>query len=139
MAELKTKATGKSVQQFLRSVNDRKRRDDCQSILKLMRQITRSKPKMWGPSIVGFGTYHYKYKSGREGDFFLTGFSPRKDNITLYIMTGFGRYSFLMRKLGKVKTGKSCLYIKRLDDVNTGVLKKLIEQSVRHMRKKYKK
>jgi len=137
MADLKTKPNRKSVEQFLRSVKDKKKRDDCFAVLKLMKQITKTKPKMWGPSIVGFGTYHFQYESGREGDFFLTGFSPRKENLTLYIMAGFSRYDSLMKKIGRVKTGKSCLYIKSLDDVNMSALKRLIEQSVKHIAKKY--
>ena len=137
MADLKTKATGKSVEQFLHSVKDKKKRDDCLTILKLMKQVTRTKPKMWGPSIVGFGTCHYKYENGREGDFFLTGFSPRAQSLTLYIMAGFARYDSLMKRLGKFKTGKSCMYIKSLDDVNLSILKKLIEQSVKHIAKEY--
>ncbi len=88
---------------------------------------------MWGPSIVGFGTYHYKYASGREGDWFLTGFSPRKQNLTLYIMAGFKRYDELLNKLGKYKTGKSCLYIRNLDDVDVDVLRELVKQSVEHV------
>ncbi len=137
MAELKTKASGKSVERFLRSVKDKKRREDCFIVLTVMKQITKSRPKMWGPSIVGFGKYHYKYKSGREGDFFLTGFSPRAKSLTLYVLAGFAQYDSLMKRLGKVKTGKSCLYIQSLDDVNVSVLKKLIEQSVKHMKKRY--
>ncbi len=90
---------------------------------------------MWGSSIVGFGNYHYKYESGREGDWFLTGFSPRKQNLTLYIMPGFAQYDELMKKLGKHKTGKSCLYIKSLEDINLPTLKQLIQQSVKHMTK----
>jgi hypothetical protein len=100
-----------------------------------MKQVTKSEPKMWGSSIVGFGTYHYKYESGREGDWFITGFSPRKQNLTLYIMGGFARYDELMKQLGKHKTGKSCLYIKYLADVDLPTLKKLIQESVSHMRK----
>ena len=92
---------------------------------------------MWGPSIVGFGNYHYKYESGREGDFFISGFSPRKQNLTIYIMAGFSRYSELMEKLGKYKTGRSCLYIKDLDDIDLKILQKLITESVRYMKKKH--
>ena len=136
MADLKTKAIGKSVEQFLRSVKDKKKRDDCLTVLKLMKQVARTTPKMWGPRIIGFGTYHYKYESGREGDLFLTGFSPRAQSLTLYIMAGFARNDSLMKRLGKFKTGKSCLYIKSLDDVNMSILKKLIEQSVKQMKKK---
>ena len=92
---------------------------------------------MWGPSIVGFGSYHYKYESGREGDMCITGFSPRKQNLTIYILPGFKRYSELMKKLGKYKTGKSCLYINKLEDVDMKVLKELISEDVKYMKKKY--
>lgn len=135
MAELKTKQTNQSVEKFLKSIAEVGTRDDCLTIMQIMKQATRAEPKMWGTSIVGFGTYHYKYASGREGDWPLTGFSPRKQNLTLYIMPGFTRYEELMQKLGKYKTGKSCLYIKKLADVNMSVLKQLVKQSVEHMRK----
>ncbi len=138
MAELKTRPTDQSVEKFLNSINDEKTRHDCFTILELMKQITKAAPKMWGPSIIGFGSYHYKYESGREGDWFLTGFSPRKQNLTLYIMAGFRQYDELMKKLGKHKTGKSCLYIKRLDDIHLPTLKKLIQQSVKHVSKAFK-
>ncbi len=137
MAELKTKITEQSVEDFLNAITDEQTRQDCFAIAKLMQKATKAKPKMWGPSIVGFGSYHYKYESGRESDWFLTGFSPRKQNLTLYIMAGFARYDELMRKLGKHKTGKSCLYIKRLEDIDLKVLKELIEQSVVHMAKQH--
>ncbi len=114
MAELKNKQTKASVEKFLNSVSDKKRRVECNTILQLMKQITKCKPKMWGSSMVEFGSYHYKYESGREGDWFITGFSPRKQNLTLYVMAGFEGYAELMKKLGKHKTGKSCLYVKRL-------------------------
>jgi hypothetical protein len=130
MAELKTKKTEQSVEEFLNTVPDEQTRQDCFAIVKLMQKATKAKPKMWGPSIVGFGDYHYKYESGRENDWFLVGFSPRKQNLTLYIMAGFARYDELMQKLGKYKTGKSCLYIKRLADIDQKVLKELVEQSV---------
>lgn len=136
MAELKTKQNEQSVEKFLQGIADKQTREDCFTILEIMKQITKSEPKMWGSSIVGFGTYHYKYESGREGDWFLTGFSPRKQNLTLYIMAGFARYDELMKKLGKYKTGKSCLYIKSLADVDLPTLKQLIQQSVKHMSKK---
>ena len=103
-----------------------------------MKQITKEEPIMWGPSIVGFGSYHYKYESGREGDMCITGFSPRKQNLTIYILPGFKRYSELMKKLGKHKTGSSCLYINKLEDVDLKVLKQLITESVKYMKKKYK-
>ncbi len=137
MAELKTKLNDASVQKFLNSISDEKKRKDCLTILELMKKITKSEPKMWGSSIVGFGTYHYKYESGREGDWFLTGFSPRKQNLTLYIMSGFNKYDELMKKLGKYKTGKSCLYINSLEDVDKKVLKDLITESFKYMSKRY--
>jgi hypothetical protein len=135
MAELKTRQNDQSVEKFLNGVADKKARQDCFTILEIMKQITKTEPKMWGSSIVGFGAYHYKYESGREGDWFLTGFSPRKQSLTLYIMAGFERYDELLQKLGKHKTGKSCLYIKSLDDINLATLKKLIQQSVKQMAK----
>ncbi|MDP1713506.1 MAG: DUF1801 domain-containing protein [Anaerolineales bacterium] len=134
MAEPKTKVNNASVTDFLNTIEDETKRKDCFEILKLMKQITKEEPKMWGSSIIGFGSYHYVYASGREGDWMLTGFSPRKQNITLYIMPGFERYNSLMKKLGKYSTGKSCLYIKKLGDVDTKVLKELISQSVKVMR-----
>ena len=107
MAELKTKKNKASVEKFLDGVKDEKKREDSYTILKLMKQITKADPKMWGDSMIGFGNYHYKYASGREGDWFVTGFSPRKQNLTLYIMSGFSKYPELMKTLGKYKTGKS--------------------------------
>ena len=137
MAENKTKPTKLSVTSFLESVEDRQKRADCRKVAAMMRRATGKRAKMWGASIVGFGTYHYKYESGREGDFMLTGFSPRKQALSVYIMPGFSKYGALMKKLGKFKTGKSCLYIKRLADVDEGVLEKLIDRSVKDMRRKY--
>ncbi|MCP4422765.1 MAG: DUF1801 domain-containing protein [Chloroflexi bacterium] len=133
MAELKTKKTDESVEAFLHSVENEKRRMDAFQVLDLMKEVTGEDPKMWGSSIVGFGEYHYKYKSGREGDWFLTGFSPRKQNLTLYIMSGFTEYDELMTNLGKFTTGKSCLYIKKIEDVDLPTLKKLVEKSADHM------
>jgi hypothetical protein len=134
MAELKTKQTEASVSAFLDAVENEQRRADCRTVLNLMRAVTGEEPKMWGPSMVGFGSYHYKYASGREGDWFVTGFSPRKQDLTLYIMAGFDRYDELMAKLGRYKTGKSCLYLKRLSDVDLGVLRELVTASVEAMR-----
>ncbi len=133
MAELKTKETGASVQVYLDAIDDESRRRDCQELVAILRRVTGLEPKMWGTSIVGFGSYHYKYASGREGDWFLTGFSPRKQNITIYIMSGFEMYPALMDQLGKYKTSQSCLYIKKLGDIDLGVLKTLVQQSVEHM------
>jgi len=135
MAELKTKVNNASVDKFIKSIKDEQIRDDCYKIVEIMQKATKAEPKMWGTSIVGFGTYHYKYASGREGDWFLAGFSPRKQNLTLYIMSGFDEYDSLMKKLGKHSTGKSCLYIKKLGDVDVKVLKELVTKSVKHMQK----
>ena len=133
MAELKTKPTGESVKDFINRIPDEERRADCVQVAKLMEEITGKKPKMWGTSIVGFGTYHYKYASGREGDWPVTGFSPRKKDLTLYLMMGFEKHAELMKKLGKCSTSKSCLYIKRLSDVHVPTLKKLIKESVKQL------
>src|SRR5687768_2973571 len=127
MAELKTKATAASVDKFLASVKDAKKREDCLTVLSLMRQVTKAEPKMWGSSIVGFGDYRYKYESGRELDWFLVGFSPRKEALTLYLMPGSARYTEAMKKLGKCKTGKACLYIKSVADVDQRALKTLVQ------------
>ena len=131
MAEQKTKPTKASVKEFLNQIQDKERREDCFAVAKIMEEITGDKPKMWGPSIVGFGSYHYKYASGREGDWPITGFSPRKKDLTLYIMMGFEKYPELMEKLGKHATGKSCLYINRLSDIHVPTLKKLIRTSLK--------
>ena len=133
MAKLKTQKTNASVSAFLKSIADDDRRKDCQTLVRVMKRAVGAEPKMWGSSIVGFGHYHYKYASGRENDWFLSGFSPRKQDLTLYIMAGFDRYDALMTKLGKHKTGKSCLYLKRLADVDVAVLEELISASVKHM------
>lgn len=135
MAELKTKRNDASVEKFLNGVKDEQKRADCFEILKLMEEVTGAPAEMWGASIIGFGKYHYKYASGREGDWMLVGFSPRKQNITLYIMAGFEEYEALLANLGKHSTGKSCLYIKRLEQVDLKVLKQLVKKSVTHMKK----
>jgi hypothetical protein len=134
MAELKTKRTEASVTAFLKRVADDTRRQDCLTVLRMMKRVTRAEPKMWGSNIVGFGNYHYEYASGRDGEWFLTGFAPRKRDLTLYIMAGVDRYNSLLAKLGRYKTGRSCLYIKRLADVDLTVLRKLISTSVRRMK-----
>jgi len=134
-AELKTKLNDASVTDFLNSVTDEQKRKDSFEILKMMKQITKEEPKMWGASIVGFGSYHYKGASGREGDWMLTGFSPRKQNLTLYLMGGFDVEKDLLKKLGKHKTSVGCLYIKKLDDVDKKVLKELVTESVKKMKK----
>ena len=132
MAELKTQRTQASVARFLASIEDEKKRNDSRTVLKMMQEITGDKPKMWGTAIIGFGSYHYTYASGREGDWFLAGFSPRKQALTLYIMSGFSQYDALFKKLGKFKTGKACLYIKKLEDVHVPTLEELIRRSVKH-------
>jgi len=134
MAELKTKKTKASVEKFIQGVKDEKRRKDCLTVLAMMKEITKTVPRMWGTSIVGFGSHHYKYASGREGDWFVVGFSPRKQDLTLYLMSGVARHPDLLKKLGKHRTGVGCLYIKSLDDVHLPTLKRLIRESVRFMR-----
>lgn len=138
MTALKTARTTASVNRFLGTVTDPDRRADCLTVLKIMKRVTRADPAMWGTSIVGFGSYHYCYASGREGDWPLTGFSPRKQALTIYIMAGFTRYPQIMKKLGKHSTGSSCLYIKRLEDVDLAVLEELIRESVRHIKHVYR-
>ena len=137
--ELKTQVNEASVEGFLNSVADEQARKDCFEILKMMKQVTKEEPKMWGASIVGFGSYHYKGASGREGDWFLTGFSPRKQNLTLYLNHGFDVHKDLLKKLGKHKTSMGCLYIKNLDDVDKKVLKELVTESVKRMKSQVKK
>lgn len=137
MAENKTKPTKLNVTAFINGIDDRQKRRDARKLAAMMREATGARARMWGPSIVGFGQYHYKYASGREGDFMITGFSPRKQAMTLYVIPGFTHFGTLMDKLGKYKTGKSCLYIKSLSDVDEEVLKRLIERSVQYMRKNY--
>jgi len=137
MAELKTKSNDGDVSAFLNAVQDEQKRKDSFVILEKMKKITKAEPKMWGTNIIGFGTYHYKYDSGREGDWFLTGFSPRKQNLTLYIMSGFDRKEEDLARLGKHKSGKGCLYIKKLSDIDSAILDKLITGSVEDLRKKY--
>lgn len=135
MADLKTRATKASVAEFLQAIPDDRKRKDSLALREMMTEATKAEPEMWGTSIVGFGRYRYKYASGREGEWFLVGFSPREQNLTLYIMSGFDGHDELMKKLGKFKTGKSCLYVKSLEDVHIPTLKRLIRKSVRHMRK----
>lgn len=138
MAELKTTKTGTSVTDFIAGIEDERQRKDSKTLVKLMKTVTESGPKMWGPSIVGFGSYHYEYASGRTGDWMLTGFSPRKGNLSIYIMSGFTDEAALMQKLGKYKVGKSCLNVKRLEDVDLKVLGQLVSESVAYMKKTYK-
>ena len=133
MAEAKTQRTKRSVDAFLNTISDEQKRKDAFTIVDIMRKATKAEPVMWGSSIVGFGAYHYKYASGREGEWPLTGFSPRKQNLTLYIMGDFEQRDELLKSLGKFKTGKACLYINRLDDVDLPTLRKLVKLSVQHM------
>jgi hypothetical protein len=128
----KTQPNKQSAAEFIEKVDNPERRKDCQKIMRMMQEVTGHEAVMWGTSIVGFGSYHYKYASGREGDFMLVGFSPRKQNLSIYIMTGFPRYEALMEKLGKYKTGKSCLYLKSLDDVDFEILTELVKLSSEH-------
>ncbi len=134
MAELKTQRNDGDVEAFLNAIPDEKKRADAFAVLELMKRATGEEPVMWGDAIVGFGAYHYRYASGREGDWFLVGFSPRKQNLTLYIMAGFDDYDALMTRLGKHKTGKSCLYINKLADVDPAALEELVRRSVVHVR-----
>ena len=138
MAENKTKPTQSSVTEFIDALTDQTRRADAKTLVKLMQSASGKKPKMWGPSIVGFGSCHYTYDSGREGDMPMISFSPRKAATVLYSMTGFSGAEALLAKLGKHTTGKGCLYIKRLDDVDLPTLKSLIEESVKHFKQKAK-
>lgn len=136
MAELKTKINDASVHEFINSIKDDEKNKFALKVLNMMKSVTKNQPKMWGTSIIGFGTYHYKYASGREGDWMQVGFSPRKQAMTLYIMSGFSKYDDLLSKLGKFKTGKSCLYIKKENDVDWEVLKELVSQSVKYIKNK---
>jgi hypothetical protein len=127
MAELKTKKTGQTISSFINSIPDLDKRNDCKTILKMMKKTTKENPKMWGPSIVGFGDVHYKYESGREGDWFVMGLSPRKQNLTMYFCYGVQKAKSLS-KLGKFKTGTGCLYVKSLKDVNEKILQDVIDE-----------
>lgn len=130
MAELKTKVNDASVEKFINSVKDEDDRKDCFTLLELMKKTMKEEPKMWGSSIVGFGTFHYKGKSGREGDWFVTGFSPRKQNMTVYFCLGFKHLEPVMKKLGKYKTSAgSCLYLKKLSDIDIRVLKEMLKET----------
>ena len=137
MAELKTKQTAASVDRFLASIKDEGRRADCQALVSRMKKATKSEPKMWGKSIVGFGTYHYVYASGREGDWMMMGFSPRRQNLTLYIMPGLDAFAPLLKKLGPHSRGGSCLYIRRLEDLDLKVLETILTKAVAALKKTY--
>ena len=136
MAKNKTTSTENSVDSFIATVDDETKRDDSHELIKIFKSITKEDAKMWGSSIIGSGTYHYKYDSGREGDMCITGFSPRKNAIALYIMNFDGKEE-LLKKLGKTKPSKGCVYIKKLADVDPAVLKKMIDGSVKYVKKKY--
>jgi uncharacterized protein DUF1801 len=138
MAELKTKENDASVEAFLKSIPDEKKVADSRQVMKVMEEVTGEKPKMWGTSIIGFGRYHYKYASGREGDWMLCGLSPRKQSISVYLLAcGFEHFENLLQKLGKHKTGKGCLYVKKIEDIDVSVLKTLIKESVVYLKKQY--
>lgn len=137
MSENKNKPTTIKPEAFIEANTDAGRRHECQLLLEMMSRITGEPPRMWGDSMIGFGQYHYKYESGREGDFFLAGFAPRKQNLSIYIMPGLAQYEGLMTQLGKYKTGVSCLYVKRLADIDLHALESLISASVEWMRSKY--
>lgn len=137
MSKNKTQPTDESVKVFIDSLDDQQKIADSYSLLDLMKEVTGCEPKMWGPSIIGFDQYHYKYESGREGDFLKVGFSPRKREFSIYLMCSFEKNEDLMNKLGKHRTGKSCLYVKRLEDINMDVLRDLVQESVRFVNKKY--
>ena len=138
MADVKTKKNDGDVMEFINSVEHEGRREFAKELLQVFKEETGYEPKLWGPSIIGYGTYQYKYASGREGEWMLTGFSPRKQNMTLYIMPGFKRYGDLMSKLGKYKTGKACLYVNKPADVDMDIIRELIRESVAHMKENYK-
>lgn len=133
MATLKTAPTNASVPRFLDKIADTNRREDCHALLRLMRRVTGKAPRMWGPSIIGFGSYHYRYASGREGDWFLAGFSPRKHELTIYLMAGLSPHAALLRRLGPHRTGRSCLYVKRVTDLDLGVLETLVRRSLKRL------
>ena len=137
MAELKTRPQRQPVAEFIRGIEDPKIRRDCDTLRKLMARVTSKRAVIWGNAIVGFGRYQYKYDSGHSGEFFVTGFSPRKQNLTIYIMPGFNRYKKQLAKVGKHKLGKSCLYVKNLDQVDLAALEEMIADSVRRMREMY--
>jgi hypothetical protein len=137
MAELKTKENNKDVDSFINQIENEDKKNDCFEIIKIMKEITKSEPKMWGENIVGFDSYHYKYESGHEGDSLVTGFSPRKQHLVIYIVSGFSKYTDLLEKLGKCKTGSSCLYIKKLSDIDKNILKEIIKDSFNYIKNKY--
>jgi len=136
-ASNKTHATTASVEQFSGGLEPERKREDAQALDQLFRKVTGWQPRMWGPGIVGYGEYHYRYDSGREGDYLATGFSPRKANLTIYIMPGYGDYGPILERIGKHKLGKSCLYINKLADIDLDVLAELIEFGLRDLGEKF--
>ncbi len=137
MAELKTQETAASVDEFLAGVENTRRREDATEVVAIMRELSGLEPKMWGKSVIGFGSYDYTYASGRSGTWMRIGLSPRKQNLVVYIMDGYSEREALMAKLGKHKTGKSCLYLNKLDDIDRDILRKLIRTSLDHMAERY--
>ncbi|MDP4262314.1 MAG: DUF1801 domain-containing protein [Bacteroidota bacterium] len=137
MAKNKTTETQNSVARFLKTIKDEKRRKDCSAIIDLVTEHTGLEPKMWGTSIVGFGIYHYKYESGHEGSAPLTGIAARANAITLYLGSDFDQRDELLSKFGKHKTGKGCIYIQKLEDIDTGILARMVKNSVKHRKKQY--
>ncbi|WP_234570719.1 DUF1801 domain-containing protein [Rhodohalobacter sp. 614A] len=137
MAENKTQPTDQSVKSFIEALDDQQKIADSYSLVKLMKEVTGCDPKMWGPSIIGFDQYYYKYESGREGNMLKAGFSPRKREFSIYIMSGFKRQEELLQKLGKHRTGKACLYVKKLDDIDMDILREMVEESVKYVDEKY--
>jgi hypothetical protein len=140
MAKTKTTETTVDVEAFIESfANTAQKRQDSYELLHIMEDLTKFKPKMWGPSIIGFGSYHYKYESGHEGDAPLVGFSPRKAEFSLYAFSGLKEHEYLLQNLGKFKVGKVCIYFKKLSDINLDELKKLIKESIKYLETKYGK
>ena len=137
MVQNKTQATEAGVGDYLDAIADASRRKDCDALVKLMSKVTKQPPKMWGPSIVGFGSYHYRYESGREGDSCLTGFSSRKPDLTVYLVASFPGQDELLTRLGKHKMGKACLYIRKLGDVDVKVLHELVAGSVAEVKRRH--
>lgn len=133
----KTQPTSTSIAEFIESLDDERRQTECNQLVDLMREESGQEPVLWGPAIIGFGQYHYRYESGREGDFMRVGFSPRKQNLSIYIIPGFKPYQAVLERLGKHKVGKSCLYIKRLEDVDISALRELVRQSLIDMKERY--
>ena len=137
--EAKTKKTEQSVDSYLEAIADPSVKEDCKTLIGLMQKVSGHPPKMWGPSIIGFGSYHYKYDSGHEGDICMVGFSPRKSNLSLYVLAGAPGQTDLLQKLGKHKAGKGCLYVKKLEDVDQDVLESLIKKGIDHIKTKFGK